>query len=493
MMGLIDPEITSQRSVVMAPAHTQKFYIDGQWVDPVSTATLDVINPATEEVIATIALGDEKDVEHAVSAARKAFETFSETTRDERISLLQRIIEVYSTRLDDLADSVSTEMGAPVGLAQGLQAPVGLGHLMSAVEALKNFQFEEKIDSTTVVREPVGVCALITPWNWPLNQIVAKVAPALAAGCTVVLKPSEIAPLNALVFAEILDEAGVPPGVFNLVNGDGPTVGAALSSHPEVDMVSFTGSTRAGIEVARNAAPTVKRVAQELGGKSANIILDDDALADSVARDVAAMVVNSGQSCNAGSRILVPAARMAEAAEIAKKTAEKIVVGSPTDTNTQIGPVVSQAQFDKIQRLIATGVDEGADVVVGGPGRPEGVDVGYFVKPTVFADVTNDMTIAREEIFGPVMVLIGYQDEDDAVRIANDSSYGLGGMVSSADADRARKVARKMRTGTVHINGAPLAQNAPFGGYKQSGNGREFGKFGIEEFLEFKSIFGDNA
>ncbi|MGY3552348.1 aldehyde dehydrogenase family protein [Williamsia sp. R60] len=477
----------------MAPTHTQKFYIDGQWVDPVSTSTLDVINPATEEVVATIALGDEKDVEHAVAAARKAFETFSETTREERISLLEKIIEVYSRRLGDLAEAVSIEMGAPVSLAQGAQAPAGLGHLMFGLEALKNFEFEEKVNSTTVVREPVGVCALITPWNWPLNQIGAKVAPALAAGCTVVLKPSEIAPLSGLVFAEILDEAGVPPGVFNLVNGDGPTVGVALSSHPEVDMVSFTGSTRAGIEVARNAAPTVKRVAQELGGKSANIILDDDALADSVARDVAAMVVNSGQSCNAGSRILVPAGRMDEAAGIAKETAAKVVVGSPADENTQIGPVVSQAQFDKIQRLIETGVDEGADVVVGGPGRPDGVDVGYFVKPTVFANVTNDMTIAREEIFGPVMVLIGYQDEDDAVRIANDSSYGLGGMVSSADTDRARKVARKMRTGTVHINGAPLAMDSPFGGYKQSGNGREFGKFGMEEFLEVKSIFGDNA
>ena len=477
----------------MAPTHTQKFYIDGQWVDPVSTSTLDVINPATEEVVATIALGDEKDVEHAVAAARKAFETFSETTREERISLLEKIIEVYSRRLGDLAEAVSIEMGASVSLAQGAQAPAGLGHLMFGLEALKNFEFEEKVNSTTVVREPVGVCALITPWNWPLNQIGAKVAPALAAGCTVVLKPSEIAPLSGLVFAEILDEAGVPPGVFNLVNGDGPTVGVALSSHPEVDMVSFTGSTRAGIEVARNAAPTVKRVAQELGGKSANIILDDEALADSVARDVAAMVVNSGQSCNAGSRILVPAGRMAEAAEIAKETAAKIVVGSPADENTQIGPVVSQAQFDKIQRLIETGVDEGADVVVGGSGRPDGVDVGYFVKPTVFANVTNDMTIAREEIFGPVMVLIGYQDEDDAVRIANDSSYGLGGMVSSADTDRARKVARKMRTGTVHINGAPLAMDSPFGGYKQSGNGREFGKFGMEEFLEVKSIFGDNA
>lgn len=472
----------------MAPTHTQKFYIDGQWVDPVSTSTLDVINPATEEVVATIALGDEKDVEHAVAAARKAFETFSETTREERISLLERIIEVYSRRLGDLAEAVSIEMGAPVSLAQGAQAPAGLGHLMFGLEALKNFEFEEKVNSTTVVREPVGVCALITPWNWPLNQIGAKVAPALAAGCTVVLKPSEIAPLSGLVFAEILDEAGVPPGVFNLVNGDGPTVGVALSSHPEVDMVSFTGSTRAGIEVARNAAPTVKRVAQELGGKSANIILDDDALADSVARDVAAMVVNSGQSCNAGSRILVPAGRMAEAAEIAKETAAKIVVGSPADENTQIGPVVSQAQFDKIQRLIETGVDEGADVVVGGSGRPDGVDVGYFVKPTVFANVTNDMTIAREEIFGPVISVIDYDTEEEAVAIANDSDYGLAGTVWTADVEHGLEIAAQIRTGTYGVNWYAIDPGSPFGGYKNSGIGRENGPEGLESYLEHKSV-----
>ena len=476
----------------MTPANAQKFYIDGEWVEPVSTATADVVNPATEQTIATIALGDEKDVDRAVTAARNAFDSFAATTRDERIALLERVIEVYKTRLGDLAEAVSSEMGAPVGLASAAHAPSGLGHFMTTLKALKGYEFEEKLGSTTVVQEPVGVCAFITPWNWPLNQIGAKVAPALAAGCTIVLKPSEVAPLNALIFAEILHEAGVPAGVFNLVNGDGPTVGVALSSHPEVDMVSFTGSTRAGIEIAKNAAPTVKRVTQELGGKSANIILDDDAFAEAVARDVTAMVVNSGQSCNAGSRILVPAHRMDEAAEIAAKALAGVVVGTPEDSNTAVGPVVSQVQFDKIQRLIQAGIDEGATVAAGGVGRPDGIEAGYFVKPTVFSGVTNDMTIAREEIFGPVMTLIGYQDEDDAVRIANDTNYGLSGYVSSSDPGRARKIARRLRTGNVHLNGAPLDRNAPFGGYKQSGNGREFGKFGIAEFLEAKAIFGDN-
>ena len=472
--------------------HTQKFYIDGTWVDPIGSATLEVINTATEKPIATIAMGNEQDVDLAVTAARTAFEGFASTTPAERIALLEKIIEVYQRRMKDLAAAVTSEMGAPTGLAEAAQAPAGLGHFMATLDALKAFTFEETIDTTTVVREPVGVCAFITPWNWPLNQIVAKVAPALAAGCTMVLKPSEIAPLNAIIFAEILDEAGVPAGVFNLVNGDGLTVGTALSAHPEVDMVSFTGSTRAGVEVAKNAAPTVKRVAQELGGKSANIVLDDADFDDVITRDVTAMVVNSGQSCNAGSRILIPADRMDEAVEIAKKAAATIVVGAPDTEGTTVGPVVSQAQFDKIQGLIQKGIDEGGTLVVGGTGRPDGLQEGYFVKPTVFADVTNDMTIAQEEIFGPVMMFIGYEDEDDAVRIANDTQYGLAGMVSSGNPERARKVARRMRTGMVHLNGAPLAANAPFGGYKQSGNGREFGKFGLEDFLEVKAIFGDN-
>ncbi len=473
--------------------NAQKFYINGEWVEPSTSTTLEVINPATEQPISSIAMGGQEDVDRAVAAARKAFESYSTTTREERIALLTRIIEVYGTRMNDIADVVSKEVGAPGALAQGAQAPVGAAHLMQALEALSKFEFDEVIGTTTVVYEPVGVCAFITPWNWPLNQIVAKVAPALAAGCTMVLKPSEVAPLNAIIFAEVLDEASVPPGVFNLVNGDGATVGAALSAHPDVDMVSFTGSTRAGIEVAKNAAPTVKRVAQELGGKSANIILDDADLEAVVSRDVAGMYVNSGQSCNASSRLLVPANRMDEAIAIAKATTEKVTVGPPDQQGIAVGPVVSKAQYDKIQGLLQQGIDEGATLVTGGTGRPDGLDTGYFVKPTVFAYVDNDMTSAQEEIFGPVIALIGYQDDDDAVRIANDSKYGLAGMVSSPDLDRARSVARRMRTGMVHVNGAPLDVSAPFGGYKQSGNGREFASHGLKEYLEAKAIMGYNS
>jgi aldehyde dehydrogenase (NAD+) len=488
----------AQKSVLDTPPqtlteHARQFYVDGAWTEPSTSATLDVVNPATEQPIATIALGAQEDVDRAVAAARAAFEEFSTTTQDERIALLTRVVEVYESRLDDLAAAVSLEMGAPIGLATAAQAPAGLGHLKATLAALKAFEPEERIGTTTVVYEPVGVCAFITPWNWPLNQIGAKVAPALATGCTMVLKPSEIAPLNALIFAEILDEAGVPAGVFNLVNGDGPTVGVALSAHPDVDMVSFTGSTRAGIEVARNAAPTVKRVAQELGGKSANIVLDDADLEAVISRDVAGMYVNSGQSCNAGSRMLVPASRMQEAIEIARATTEKVAVGAPEDDGTAVGPVVSEAQFDKIQRLIEKGIEEGATLVTGGPGRPDGIESGYYVRPTVLANVTNDMTVAREEIFGPVITLIAYEDEDEAVRIANDTVYGLAGMVSSGDPERARTVARRMRTGMVHLNGAPLTADAPFGGYKQSGNGREFAGHGLREFLEAKSIYGDNS
>jgi aldehyde dehydrogenase (NAD+) len=489
--------IAQQSTTHTAPqpitGNAQKFYINGEWVDPKASETLDVINPATEQPIATIALGGQEDVERAVAAARAAFGSFSETTREERVALLARVIDVYESRLGDLAEAVSLEMGAPMWLATAAQAPSGLGHLKATLAALEGFAFEEQVGTTTVVYEPVGVCGFITPWNWPLNQIGAKVAPALAAGCTMVLKPSEIAPLNALIFAEIMHDAGVPAGVFNLVNGDGPTVGAALSSHREIDMVSFTGSTRAGIEVARNAAPTVKRVAQELGGKSANIILDDADLEAAISRDVAGMYVNSGQSCNAGSRILVPQSRMQEAIAIAKETTEKVAVGSPAEEGTAVGPVVSEAQFDKIQRLLAKGIEEGATLVTGGLGRPAGIEAGYYVKPTVLADVTNDMTIAQEEIFGPVITLIAYKDEEEAIRIANDTLYGLAGMVSSSDPQRARAVARRMRTGMVHLNGAPLTADAPFGGYKQSGNGREYAGHGLKEFLEAKSIYGDNA
>lgn len=467
-----------------------KFYIDGGWVDPATSDTIDVINPATEEAIGQVAMGQQADVDRAVAAAKVAFETYSQTTREERIALLERVIEAYKGRLDELAATITAEMGAPAALAKRAQAPSGLGHFMTTLEVLRAYPFDEALGKATIIKEPIGVCALITPWNWPLNQITCKVAPALAAGCTMVLKPSEVAPYSAILFAEILDEAGVPPGVFNLVNGDGPTVGSPLTSHPDVDMVSFTGSTRAGIQVAKSAAQTVKRVAQELGGKSANIILDDEGFEEAVARDVGRMCGNSGQSCNAPSRMLVPASRMDEAAEIAGAAAEKITVGDPTAEGTTIGPVVSEVQFRKIQDLIQKGIDEGATLVTGGTGRPEGLDAGYYVKPTVFSHATNDMTIAREEIFGPVLTLIGYEDEDDAVAIANDTPYGLSGYVSSADPERARAIARRLRAGNVHINGAFGDLHAPFGGYKQSGNGREWGAYGLEEFLEVKAIMG---
>lgn len=470
-----------------------KFYINGEWVEPSTADRLDVINPATEQPIGQIALGGQADVDKAVSAAKKAFETYSQTSREERIELLQAIIAKYGERMGELAEAVSDEMGAPLGLANAAQAPSGIGHFMATLEVLKNYEFEEDIGTSHVIKEPAGVCALITPWNWPLNQITCKVAPALAAGCTMVLKPSEVAPLNAVIFAEILDAAGVPAGVFNLINGDGPGVGAPLSSHPDVDMVSFTGSTRAGIEVARNAAPTVKRVAQELGGKSANIILDDADFAKSISRDVFGMCMNSGQSCNAPTRMLVPSTRMDEAAAIAKAAAENVKVGDPKAEGTVIGPVVSAVQFEKIQNLIQKGIDEGARLETGGTGRPDGLNAGYYVKPTVFSHVTNDMTIAQEEIFGPVLSLIGYADDEDAVRIANETPYGLSGYISSADPDRAKKIARQIRTGNIHLNGAPVDNNAPFGGYKQSGNGREWGAHGLEEFLEVKAIMGYNA
>ena len=470
-------------------AHRTQFYINGEWVDPQSGERLDVVNPATEQVIGEVALGGIEDVDRAVAAAVAAFETYSQTTREERVELLSRIVDVYKNRIPEVARAISEEMGAPMGLAMAAQAPAGLGHFLSTLSVLKRFEFEEDMGSSRVIREPAGVCGLITPWNWPINQIACKVAPALAAGCTMVLKPSEVAPFNAILFAEILDEAGVPAGVFNLVNGDGPTVGVAISSHPDVDMVSFTGSTRAGIEVARNAAPTVKRVAQELGGKSANIILDDTDFSAAISRDVFGVCTNSGQSCNAPTRMLVPNARMDEAAAIAKAAAAQVKVGDPSDAGTTIGPVVSAVQFEKIQALIEKGIEEGATLECGGAGRPDGLNAGYYVKPTVFSHVTNDMTIAREEIFGPVLSLIGYEDDDDAVRIANDTSYGLSGYVSG-QSDRARSVARRIRTGNVHLNGAPVDNKAPFGGYKQSGNGREWGRYGFEEFLEVKAVMG---
>lgn len=467
-----------------------KFYIDGQWVDPRGTQSLDVINPATEEPCGRIVLGSREDVDLAVAAAKRAFETYSQTSRGERIELLERVIEVYKRRMGEVAEAIQLEMGAPTKLAQAAQAPSGLGHFMVALNVLKDFEFEEQIGTTMVVREPVGVCALITPWNWPMNQVTCKVAPALATGCTMVLKPSEIAPLSAALLADILHEAGVPKGVFNMVHGDGPTVGSALTSHPDIDMVSFTGSTRAGREITKNAADTIKRVALELGGKSANILLDDVNFEQAVTAGVRGCMNNTGQSCNAPTRMLVPHDRMDEVAKIAAAAAEAVRPGDPADPATHIGPVVSEAQWSKIQSLIETGIREGARLVAGGPGRPDGLERGYYVKPTVFTHVSNDMTIAQEEIFGPVLVIIGYQDEEDAIRIANDTRYGLSGYVSSADLERARRVARRIRTGMVHINGAPVDNKAPFGGYKQSGNGREWGKYGFEDYLEVKSIFG---
>jgi aldehyde dehydrogenase (NAD+) len=472
--------------------HTRQFYIGGQWVAPLTDTTIEVINPATEQPITSIAMGTAEDVDAAVAAARAAFETYSLTSRQERLDLLDRVIAVYMRRMEELAEVISQEMGAPLWLARAAQAAAGLGHLGTARAVLADFEFERPMGTTLLVREPVGVCGMITPWNWPINQIACKVAPALATGCTMVLKPSEVAPLSAILFAEILHEAEVPAGVFNLVQGDGASVGAALSAHPDLDMVSFTGSTRAGIEVARAAAPTVKRVAQELGGKSANIILESADFEAVIARDVAGMCSNSGQSCNAPTRMLVPAARMDEAAAIAAEAARAVVVGDPREASSRIGPVVSATQYGRIQQLIEKGIGEGAKVEIGGPGRPEGLETGYYVRPTVFSHVSNDMTIAREEIFGPVLVLIGYEDEDDAVRIANDTVYGLSGYISG-DADRAKAMARRIRSGNVHLNGAGPDFNAPFGGYGHSGNGREWGALGFEEYLETKAIMGFDA
>jgi aldehyde dehydrogenase (NAD+) len=471
----------------------RKFYIDGAWVSPIERRDLEVVNPATERAVGMINLGSSADVDKAVKAARAAFDSFSSTSREERIALLQRIIEVMQKHLPRLGEVISEEMGAPLGLAVQIQAGAGIGHFIAALSALQTFEFDEPMGGTLVRREPIGVCGLITPWNWPINQIACKVAPALATGCTVVLKPSEIAPLCAHVFAEILEEAGVPKGVFNLVDGDGPTVGEALARHPDVDMISFTGSTRAGIQVAKAAADTVKRVSQELGGKSANIILDDADLTAAIRNGVMPMLINSGQSCNAPSRMLVPAPLYDEAVRIAKSVAERSVVGDPKASGTTMGPVASKAQFDKIQGLIQRGIDEGARVVTGGLGRPDELTRGYFVRPTIFADVTNAMTIAREEIFGPVLVMIPYRDEQEAIRIANDTVYGLAGYVSSGDLERARRVARKLRAGMIHINGAQVDMNAPFGGYKQSGNGREWGREGLKEFLETKAVLGHFA
>jgi aldehyde dehydrogenase (NAD+) len=468
----------------------RQFYIDGKWVPPVEACDFTVTNPATEEAFATISLGGAGDVNKAVAAAKHAFPGFSETKLEDRLALLQRIIEVYQRRMEEMAETISQEMGAPISLTRAAQAPVGLAHLNEVVRILGYFKFEEPHGTTMMRKEPVGVCGLITPWNWPMNQIVCKVAPAIAAGCTVVLKPSELAPLSAYLFAQILDEARVPAGVFNLVNGEGPTVGAAIASHPDVDMVSFTGSARAGVAVAAAAAPTIKRVTQELGGKSANIILDDADLEKSVTQGVQSCFRNTGQSCDAPTRMLVPRNKMPAAIAAARQAAEATKVGNPFREETHMGPLAGKAQFAKVERLINRGIEEGATLVAGGLGKPEGVTKGYFVRPTVFADVRNDMTIAREEIFGPVLCLIAYDDEEQAIAIANDTPYGLSGYVTSGDINHARHVAKRIRAGNVHINGARSAFDGCFGGYKQSGNGREWGESGLEEFLELKAIFG---
>ncbi|WP_296555638.1 aldehyde dehydrogenase family protein [Pigmentiphaga sp.] len=467
-----------------------KFYIDGAWVDPVAPKSLEVVNPATEERFARISLGAAEDVDRAVRAARRAFPAYAGTTVRERLGWLERIVAGFRARLPELARTMTLEMGAPITFSTERQATVALFHFEEAVRVLADYPFEERMGSGIVRREPIGVCGLITPWNWPLNQVASKVAPALATGCTVVLKPSEIAPLSSLLFAQVVHEAGLPPGVFNLVNGDGPTVGEAIAGHPGVDMVSFTGSTGAGVRVAKLAAETVKRVAQELGGKSANIILPDADLRAAVIAGVHACNTNAGQKCQSPTRMLIPRERRDEAFAAAREAVEAIRLGDPLDPASTMGPLVSQAQFDKVQALIRSGMDEGAALVAGGTGRPPGLERGYYVLPTVFGDVTPDMRIAREEIFGPVLSIMNYDTEDEAIAIANDTPFGLAGFVQSPDLERARRVANAIRAGRVYLNGAPFDRSLPFGGYKQSGNGREFGVFGFEEYLEVKAILG---
>jgi aldehyde dehydrogenase (NAD+) len=474
-------------------SHASRFYIDGRWVEPADPAWFDVIDPATETVVERLALGDARDVDRAVAAARKALPGYAATSVAGRIALLERIVSIYERRQEEFAQAMRIEMGSPITFSRKFQVPRGWLHLNQMIDVLKRFKFEETMGSTLIRHEPVGVCGLITPWNWPINQIVVKVAPALAAGCTMVLKPSEYSPLSSLLFAEVLDEAGVPAGVFNLVNGDGPGVGAALSAHPDIDMLSFTGSTRAGVLVAKSAADTVKRVAQELGGKSANILLDDVNLQDAVTRGVAACFTNSGQSCSIPTRLLIPRGLMDDAIQIAKAAAEGYSVGPTTDENTQLGPLVNRAQFRRVQALIQNGIDEGAQLVTGGVGLPNGIETGYYARPTVFAYVTPQMTIAQEEIFGPVLSMIAYDSEAEAIDIANGTPYGLAAYVQSADQQRARDVARKLQAGSVHLNYPPADFAAPFGGVKRSGNGREWGEYGLREYLEVKSMVGYGA
>jgi len=465
-------------------------YIDGRWVDSKGGRKHQVINPATEGVASEIVLGTAEDVDDAVTAARRAFESFSQTSKAERVALLQRVMEEYGKRVPDIAEAIATEMGCPISIAKTAQAGSGMGHLANALKALQAYDFKEKIGDNTVVREPIGVVALITPWNWPMNQIVAKVAPAIAAGNAVILKPSEQTPGSAAIFAEVLDAAGVPKGVFNLVNGDGPEVGAALASHPDVDMISITGSTRAGVLVAQAAAPTVKRVAQELGGKSPNVMLPDADFARAVPLGLAAAFRNVGQSCSAPTRMLVPRERMAEVEQLARDAAAGLVVSDPRSPETTHGPLASRAQFNRVQQMIETGLAEGARLVCGGPGRPAGLERGFYARPTVFSAVAPRMRIAQEEIFGPVLAVMPYDSIDEAVHIANDTVYGLGAHVQSRDLGAARAVAARIRSGQVHINHPAWNPHAPFGGYKRSGNGREYGVEGLQEYLETKAILG---
>lgn len=465
-----------------------KFYIGGEWVEPAEPKTLRVVNPATEQAFAKVSVGSRADVDRAVEAARTAFESYSQLSKEDRLALLKRIIEAYQARMGDVAEAISQEMGAPMWLAKAAQAPLGLAHLNTAAQVLESYEFEETRGKTLILKEPIGVCGFITPWNWPINQIMCKVAPALAAGCTMVLKPSEETPLSGLIVAEVMDAAGVPPGVFNLVGGLGPDVGAAIAEHPDIDLVSFTGSTRAGVQVAKAAADSVKRVTQELGGKSPNIILDDAPLEKAVSSGVQKCFTNSGQSCNAPTRMLVPMSLHSEALKLAKRAAEALEPGDPASDERVLGPVVSERQYERIQQLIQAGIDQGAELVCGGTGKPDGLETGYFVRPTVFGNVKPNMTIAREEIFGPVLCILPYEDEADAIRIANDTEYGLSAYVQSGNAKRAARVAAKLRAGMVHINGASADFAAPFGGYKKSGNGREWGLEGFEEFLETKAV-----
>jgi aldehyde dehydrogenase (NAD+) len=470
-----------------------KFYINGEWVDPVEPAVNDVINPATEKPFAQISMGSPADIDRAVTAARTAFDSYSQWSVEQRLDLLERIRSVYKTRFEDIAQAISNEMGAPIDMSRSSQTVIGMAHIKNAINVLKDFQFETVEDGMILRHEPIGVCGMITPWNWPINQVASKVMPALAVGCTMVLKPSEEAPIDSMILAEVLHEAGVPAGVFNLVNGYGPVVGEAMSNHPGIDVMSFTGSTRGGIAVAKASAATVKRVSQELGGKSANIILGDTDIAQAVADGVDYCMDNSGQSCNAPTRMLVPNSQMQVAIEAARAAVEKIGIGDPSQPGNHIGPVVNKTQFDKIQGLIQEGIDEGATLVVGGTGRPDDLPVGYYVKPTVFANVNNNMTVAREEIFGPVLAILGYDDEDEAIAIANDTDYGLAGYVSSDNMEHATAVSRRIRAGQIAINYKGGNAGTPFGGYKLSGNGREKGRWGLLEFLELKAITGSVA